>query len=317
MTQPFVFDDPSYVQLEAKRLGGRVEEFDLGQEHPTSLISQEIPGSRYRDLVSVYGYPELISQTAVITTTDLNNFLDRLASKGRERGLVAGYLRLGLSQEIPSPSSDQDNFIASRVHVGDVVVIDLSLNSDTLMSKYRKQLRYDLRQPHEFWFEKSENFAAFHTIYSENMDRIGAKSSYFFSQSYLSRLGGLDGAELWLARDAIGAAAGCLFLRQGDLIYYHLGATANRALSTSPLKHLMHHRIQALAETGARYLVLGGGLAGEEDALLRFKRGFSKRMMPVQALRVIFDMRAYSDLTGQPLQQVPNNGFFPAYRSHG
>jgi len=316
MTHPYVFDDTYYVQLEAQRLGGQVEVFDLGQKSPTSLISLDIPGSRYRDIVSVYGYPDLISQVPIKTEPDLSNFLTRLAYQGRERRLVAGYLRLGLSQEIPPFSSSRQEFVATKVHVGDVVVIDLSLSSDMLISKYRKKLRYDLRQPHEFYIEKSDDFASFHTIYSENMERIGADQSYFFSQSYLASLGKIDGVELWLARDAIGAVAGCLFLRQGDLIYYHLGATANRALAASPLKHILHHRIQALARTDARFLVLGGGLGGEQDALLRFKRGFSKQMMPVHALRVIFDMRAYSDLTGQPLLQVPNTGFFPAYRSH-
>nr|WP_256478357.1 GNAT family N-acetyltransferase [Notoacmeibacter sp. MSK16QG-6] len=183
------------------------------------------------------------------------------------------------------------------------------------MAGYRKQLRYDLRRGHDLRIERSDDAAAFHHIYTENMRRVGASAIYHFSADYLAALCSLPGAELWLAHDAEGVATGGIFLRQGEITYYHLGATADRAIAASPLKHLLHNRIATLAMSGSTRLVLGGGRAGADDALLRFKRGFSRLTVPVHALRVILDPKSYARLSGLPVQPPPANGFFPTYRA--
>lgn len=309
MTVVSVFDDPRYVTLEAARLGGRETFFDLGTEHPLGLIAREIAGQDLSDLVSIYGYPDFSG-----ACQNVDAFLTDFAAQATERGQIAAYLRLGLGFETPAPSLDLDGVSAVRVDVGEVVAVDLALDLDQILAGYRKNLRYDLRQPHGLTMEQSTDTAAFHEIYTENMSRVGATETYFFTEDYLASLVAIPGVELWLARDGEGVVAGGIFLRQSEIVYYHLGATADRALRTSPMKHVLHQRIANLSGAGLRYLVLGGGVGGGEDALLRFKRGFSKTLLPVHALRVVLDPPRYSALCGVSTAEA--DGFFPAYRSN-
>lgn len=312
-----VFDDPDYVILEASRLGGRPVFFGLGEDSEVGLIAQDIPNTNAGDLVSVYGYPDCFSAPCDKGPIDTNARLDRMAEEARQQGHIAAYLRLGLAHETPSPlpARDVTDVSAILVEVGEVVSIDLTQSAEELMAGYRKQLRYDLRRSPELRFERSEDVEAFHNIYCENMQRVDASGEYFFSVDYLSGLCHLPGVELWLAHDAYGVVAGGIFLQQGTIIYYHLGAMANRAVAMSPLKHLLHDRITALALSGPTRLILGGGRGGENDALLRFKRGFSRQTLPVHALRVIFAPVMYARISDLPQQPPSSTGFFPAYRA--
>ena len=312
-----VFDDPDYVILEASRLGGKPVFFDKGEDQDVGLVAQDIPDTNASDLVSVYGYPDSFSAPCGKGPIDTNARLDRMAEEARRQGQIAAYLRLGLAHETPSPLPARDVTDASAilVEVGEVVTIDLAQSIEQLMAGYRKQLRYDLRRSPKLRFDRSVDVDAFHKIYCENMQRVDASGKYFFSVDYLFGLCRLPGVELWLAHDADGVVAGGIFLQQGERIYYHLGATANRALAMSPLKHLLHDRITALAQSGPTCLILGGGRGGENDALLRFKRGFSRQTLPVHALRVIFDPVMYARISDLPQQPPSPTGFFPAYRA--
>lgn len=317
MNLPYVFDDPDYVILEASRLRGEPVFFDLGENQELGLIARNIPDTDAGDLVSVYGYPDGFSAPCRKGSIDTNARLDQIAAKARRQGQIAAYLRLGLAHETPSPlpASDVADVSGFLVQVGEVVAVDLTQSAEERMAGYRKQMRYDLRRRPELRFERSKDIEAFHKIYCENMHRIGASGEYFFSVDYLSGLCSLPGAELWLAQDANGVVAGGIFLQQGKIVYYHLGAMANRARAVSPLKHLLHDRITALSQSGLARLILGGGRGGENDALLRFKRGFSRQTMPVHALRVIFDPVKYARISDLPSQPPSPTGFFPAYRS--
>jgi len=307
-----VFNHETYLDLEAARQEGQSEVFDLGATGTVGLIARSIPQSDYHDLVSVYGYPDLSMGTAPI---DIDLALENLTSQARPRGHVAAYIRLGLSQQTPLPRVTALDYTAVRVDVGEVVAVDLASGPDATFAAYRKNLRNELRRETGIKIERSNDFAAFHAIYTQNMLRVGATGGYFFSEPYLRTLGELPGVELWLAHDADGVVAGGMFITQGDLTFYHLGATADRALRASPLKNLLHSRIQALAGSGQRQLVLGGGVGGGDDPLLRFKRGFSKTMLPVHALRVIVDHAKYTTLSGHPADAPLAAGFFPAYRA--
>lgn len=317
MTTPFVFDDPDYVELEAERLHGKPEFFDLLNGSSLGLVSRIVPGSSRSDLVSVYGYPDRLMQWAgTSNSVDSCCRIEQLSEMAREKGHISAYLRLGLAQ--PNwPISKiirKANFSAQSNFVGNVVAVDLTQSSDEIFSNYRKNLRYDLRKGGPFAFERSEDFASFHKIYIENMRLVGATENYFFTAPYLSKLGRLPGAELWVAKDSKGLAAGGIFLQQGGMIYYHLGATAERARLASPMKHLLHNRIKALAMSGITRFVLGGGRSGNEDPLFSFKKGFSDLILPVYALRLIFDLEVYISLSGLGQRINDTTRPFPAYR---
>lgn len=315
MTNVFCSDE--YLKLEADRLGGSPVYFDLGEGKALGLVALEIPGTMASDLVSVYGYPDGFAVPNKTGTIDTDTLLAQFGEAARKQGFVSAYLRLGLAYETPTPlqATNASGISAVRVKVGEVVAVDLTQIADELFAGYRKQLRYDLRKDHDLSIERSDDIAVFHSVYFENMQRIGASSEYFFSADYLATLCRLPGVELWLVHDAEGVAAGGIFVRQGEIIYYHLGATADRALAKSPLKLLLHNRITALAMSGPTRLILGGGRGGADDALLRFKRGFSRLTVPVHALRVVLDPSTYAHLSSLSVQPPSATGFFPAYRA--
>jgi len=311
-----VFDSEKFLKIEANRLQGRPDHLTLVNGNTVGLIARQIPDTIFSDLVSVYGYPDQIERSGVCQTEDEPlRLLQNLAEEARTRGLVSGYVRLGLGSEMHLPSCREPTFISHRTKVAEVVAVDLLKDPDVLMSEYRKKLRYDLKKANRLVIERSVNFSAFHAIYSENMARVGAAEHYFFDENYLSSLGQIEGVELWLAYDESDVVAGGLFIEQGQNIFYHLGATADRALGRSPLKYLLHNRILNLAKSGPKKLILGGGIGGGDDPLMRFKRGFSQLTVPVHALKIVFDIQAYSKLSGQSAIDLSEPGFFPGYRS--
>ena len=306
MTTHSVFTSRAYLDLEAARIEGQV--IPIGG---AGLISRSVPGESLADLVSVYGYPTLGSADAS-QPFDVDAFIRTTSEYGRKNGLVAAYIRLGIEDDVGVPANAQ---FAALVNVADVVVVDLQRAYEDTMKAYRQRFRNELRQPHAFMFEASTDVWAFHEIYTQNMKRVSAQDQYFFTPEYLNALCGLPGVALWVALDEDGIVAGAITIEQAGRIFYHLGATADRALPNSPFKYLLNDIIQSHCEGDFSELVLGGGYGGVEDSLLRFKRGFSKKMRSVRALRLILDPIEYRRLSQDKGVGHIDEGFFPAYRA--
>lgn len=306
---PHFFNSDAYLELEAERLGGgalrvTAPQGDLG------LIVRPIAGSNSRDAISVYGYPDL-DQRPGVAAADTEMALGALRHAAQGHDLVSAYIRIGLTQPFSTPGADPSCRI---VHVGDVVAVDLDRSPEAIFAGFRKNLRYELRRAAPMSIEPSDDTAAFHAIYADNMERVGARQEYFFDQDYLARLVRLDGAGLILAHDESGVAAGAIVVEHAGVVFYHLGATAARCLANSPLKSVLWHVCQQYAQRRAM-LVLGGGFGGGADSLLSFKRGFSKTMKPVHGLRVVLNEDLYDSLSGPRSEESRLDGYFPAYRT--
>jgi hypothetical protein len=275
------------------------------------LISRSIGGSCFRDLISVYGYPDLDQSDPCPAQAHTDSILREMQQAAVSSGHIAAYIRLGLSQQILN--FDNRSF-AQQAHVGDVVVVGLERQFSEIFGSFRKNLRNELRKVTNLKFEVSDDSDAFHVIYEENMTRIKAHDEYFFSAEYLRALCAMPGVELILAFDERGPVGGVLLVSHGDLLFYHLGATADRGLQLSPLKHILRRVIEMNSQSCYRGFVLGGGVGGRNDSLLKFKLGFSKEMTPVYALKVIFDKAAYAALTNGRVRADAMDSFFPGYR---
>src|SRR5690606_32485258 len=158
--------------------------------------------------------------------------------------------------------------------------------------------------------ELADKVEAFHEIYSENMARVGASDHYFFSLDYLRALCEIDGVEYHLIGRDGGLAAGAITIQQGKTLFYHLGATAQTHLVNGPIKILLADIIQKNCQKDIEKMVLGGGLGGADDSLLRFKLGFSKKLLQIFALQTIFDRSTYERLC----EGHAASNFFPRYR---
>lgn len=312
MTQVHFFNSLEYLELEAERLEGTPIQIANGSGPMISLVARPIPGSTLRDGISVYGYPDLDQREPISAQVEADRVLEALRSAEATRGLTSVFFRLGFEQQVESPSNSA---LASKVHVGDVVAVDLQRDWADILGSFRPNLRSAIRKKGDgIDVARSDDIAAFHSMYSDNMARVGARGEYFFSLDYLQRMLGLPGARLFLTEDAEGPLAGALILSHGDMLFYHLGATSDRGLPRSALRFVLSEVMRQHANGPYRRLVLGGGFGGDNDSLLQFKRGFSKEMHPVFALKVMLDADAYSTLAGSDGSSDPFEGFFPAYR---
>lgn len=310
MIGPRAFSSLDYLALEAERLGG-VPERLFWSGRPFDVIKRTVPGTAsHMDITSVYGYPDFPS-VAEASVHQRSGF-EVLRQQATARGIVAGYVRMGLREPIPNLP---DGGMAVCVSVGDVVSVDLRRSSDAIFADYRKQLRNELRKPTSLEIALDGDIAAFHRMYVETMQRVGASQDYFFTLEYLTALHRLDGVSLVIARSEGRPVCGAIIITQGSTLFYHLGATADAALHESPIKRLLHDIIINHANGAYEELVLGGGFGAGESNLLRFKRGFSKRVHTARALRFVFQSDVYRRLSHINGALDLSNGFFPAYRA--
>lgn len=303
------FNSAAYLELEAERLHGD----PLLIAEPAGalgLIMRRIPGTESRDGVSVYGYPDL-DQRCSVTAADTSAILDVLRRAAARHDLVSAYVRVGVTQSIDLDGAEGSCRIQQ---VGDVVVVDLNQSADEIFRGFRKNVRYDLRRAKPLAIGPSDDIKAFHGIYTENMERVGARGEYLFSLEYLRRFVNLEGATLVLADDGASVVAGALLVQHGDTLFYHLGATATRSLVDSPLKSLLGWICGEYSRRLSMF-VLGGGLGGGDDSLLRFKQGFSPTMCPVYGIKAVFNSEQYRELSGFVSNEDPFAGHFPSYRN--
>ncbi len=303
-----VFDSPAYRELEAQRIHGEPVVLDITPQDSVGMIRREIaPGTGEFDAVSVYGYPRF---PLVASEDEFRAGLAALQGAGRDAGLLSIYLRLQPDAVAPRMTAPG----IAGVEVGSVVAVDLTETYVNLLGAYRSQLRYDVRKFQGLYAtdrspSKSAEFAA---LYFANMDRVNAAQSYYFSPEYFAALSEMEGVAYWFLRtDAGELAAAALIIDEGDTLYYHLGASDPVHARRASMKVLLSRIIEHHADRSWKQLVLGGGLGGGDDTLLRFKRGFSSLEHRVFGVRIICDLARYGELCGTT---DPTSGYFPAYR---
>lgn len=106
-----------------------------------------------------------------------------------------------------------------------------------------------------------------------------------------------------------------LWITQGDLGYYHLGAYSERGYELGASFPIFHTAIEYFRSQGLRKLNLGAGAgigAKQQDGLSRFKQGWANETLPVYFCGRIFDRDRYLKLASD--NGSPANGYFPAYR---
>lgn len=160
---------------------------------------------------------------------------------------------------------------------------------------------------------------AFIRIYHETMIDIGASSYYFFKKEYFKDLVKfLSNDLLILMASENNEYIGCSMFtlnRSSKIIQYHLSGTASAFRHRQPSKLILHAAREWGRDNGFSRLHLGGGVGAQEDALFKFKRGFSADTHIFQSLRIIVNEEQYSCLCReQGVSQVAFSGFFPAYR---
>jgi len=282
------------------------------------LLVRDIKGTDYKDATSVYGYAGPISNSPLYSF-DNSNFKAFLLNYFNKNNFVSIFSRL--NPFIPAQSKALTN-IGSVINKGKVVNIKVNDDIDLQRQAFQSRLKTHINKARRHCEIKEattdEEFNKFMDIYYENMDRVNAKKSYYFSKSYFQKIVKGDGFKsiVLLAIDIESGTtiAGSQFIISNGIVQYHLSGTKNDFLHLTPTKLLIDEMRLIASKMGLKYFNLGGGLGGrDDDSLFRFKSGFSKDFKDFNLWKLITNKKVYNELVIKRGINTESE-YFPLYR---
>ena len=281
------------------------------------FIVRQIPNSIYKDITSVYGYAGPVSKN-FNEHFDNQKFSDALNTCLQNQNIVSVFSRLN-----PFINSQHNILegIGDTKHVGKIVNIDLTDPLDIQRQNYQRRIKTQINKARRLCTVKKvstkEEILDFIDIYYENMDRVQARSSYYFKPDYFFKF--LESktlqTDLLIAtlNDTNEIVAGAMFIKTNNIVQYHISGSKEKYLDIAPIKLLIDEmRIRATQE-GYKYFNLGGGYGGHNDSLLRFKLSFSKKLVDFHVWQYVVNQELYENLTNP--EEKKQLDYFPKYRN--
>lgn len=278
------------------------------------------------DVVSPYGYPGLLlSEAARRSPRFAREAMRGLSETLRARGVCSAFFRMHPLLGEGLPALFPEGFFTPG---GETVAMDLTLDDRQLWKAVREGHQWTIKKCLRLGFAPRmvplrEHVDCVMEIYRDTMDRVQARESYYFGRNYFARLAEMPERVHCCLVDWQGrTAAACIFFECGGIVQAHLGGTRSAFLNRSPFHLLLYFAAEWARSRGNRYLHMGGGVGGSNDALLQFKRGFSPLLFPFWTLRLVTDPKTYRELTVRraraadvPVDEMAGDDFFPAYRA--
>ncbi len=287
------------------------------------LLLRHIEGSDFKDATSVYGYAGPLVQH-IDENFNKDIFQNELNAFFNENDIIAVFSRLHpymLHQETVLDG------LGTVTSLGKVVNIDLNDTIENQRAKFNRRLKTYLNKSRRscsvIKASKEEHLDAFIELYHENMRRVDADDSYFFSNEYYKQILSMEDYESELSlcvhnetQNIIGAA---MFIKKGKIVQYHLSGLSEDYFELNPIKLIIDEMRIKSTQDGYEYFNLGGGLGGNEDSLFRFKSGFSKDFRTFKTWKYVVNEDAYNKLIEQKLGKdfdlnAESANYFPAYR---
>lgn len=310
------------MELEAVRSAGRAVAAVVreGREYALlPLVLRVHPEYEVRDAASPYGYPGFLAGGSMgFARAALTAVKELLAS----HGIVCAFVRQHtlLSPNVPTEAGE------TVVEHGPTVCLDLSRAEDQVFAEYRSTTRNLVRRLRRDGFvahvDRWSDFDSFQRLYRSTMERVAASEDYFFSPEYFEGLRVALGPRLHLCTVELEGTVACagLFSVCSGIGQYYLSGTDPGFARASPTRLMIDEMWRRLRLCGCEWLNLGGGLAGADDNLFKFKAAFSQGRAPFRTLRIVCDDDRYRSAValweadaGRPA--CGKRGFFPAYRA--
>lgn len=271
------------------------------------------------DASSPYGYGG-----PIISCDSPSNWLQESMAaavlKLKEEGCVSWFVRLH-----PLLNEAFQSDLGLVVDHGKTVSVDLLKTEEEhwkeTRSGHRGDIRKSLKAGVTLSYEKDEHtLRAFVDIYRDTMRALNADEYYLFDDKYFYDLVALLNENLLLVTAHEGGVCigGSMFTicKSSGIMQYHLSGTSTAYRHRQPSKLILHEARAWGRSNGLARLHLGGGLAAKEDALYKFKAGFSNDSHLFQSLRIVVDDKEYSRLCmSRNLPDLDPREFFPAYRA--
>ncbi|MFI0429062.1 peptidoglycan bridge formation glycyltransferase FemA/FemB family protein [Mariniflexile sp. HMF6888] len=281
------------------------------------LILRSIPGTKYKDATSVYGYVGPVFKGN--PNFDNSNFIKVFTKYFNDNNIISVFSRLN------PYITDQNNILegfGKLILQGKIVNIDLDLSLDEQKSNYRKRLKTYINKARKECSIKTSNsiedLHKFIDLYYENMNRVNAKKFYYFNKSYFENIIKSKEFETTIllvspnnSEEVIGAS---MFIASNEIVHYHLSGTSEKFVQLNPTKLLIDEMRIMATKKGYNSFNLGGGLGGaDNDSLFHFKSSFSKDFRDFKLWTFIANEKVYNELVlKKGMTKEPN--YFPLYR---
>ncbi len=190
-------------------------------------------------------------------------------------------------------------------------------------SQHKRNLKIALKS--DLTFKKVEDDGSlkkFIRLYYHTMERVGARSYYFFSHEYFKELKNLlkENFHLFAVSYSDRPVAMTICLGYKDKLHYHLGASDTKFLNLKPNNFIFFKIIEWAKTHNFKIFNFGGGVSSQ-DELFRFKSGFSKETIDFFTGKTVFNREMYNKLNEKyrkikklTVNQYYKDSYFPLYR---
>lgn len=282
------------------------------------LIIRKIEGSQYFDATSAYGYGGPLASSAS-NESDFLAFQFELQDYFKKEKIISIFSRL-------HPFIIKQEKILNTLGViktlGKVVNINLGVSKEEQVSQYSKTTKRYLKKIRNTCSivvkNDSDAIHKFIALYEENMNRVNAKSEYFFPKDYYLNFANATDFKtefvFVVLNDTKEIISGAMIIYTNTIVQYHLSGTLNDYLNLTPIRLILDEiRIKASKE-GYAIFNLGGGLGSQEDSLFNFKASFSKEFREFKVWNYIANPEVYDQLCDSNKNITSDTVFFPLYR---
>ncbi len=283
-------------------------EFGSPRKLPRSggwILERQIPGFPYHDAMGCY---------PLFACQDWSQLYADLEDTGKE------LISLSL---VTDPFGEYDEAYLHRCFRDVVIpfkehfVIDLSRPMDTFVcGHHRRYARKALRQLHiERCQDPTQVINEWVDLYAALIERHNIKGILAFSELAFGKQLSVPGIVALRAVYEETTVGMLLWYVQGEVGYYHLGASSATGYELRASFALFWTAIEYFTAARLRFLDLGAGAGvrnDPRDGLSRFKRGWSNGTRTAYFCGRIFDQTRYTEIV--QAKGISDDNYFPAYR---
>ncbi|MBN8209787.1 peptidoglycan bridge formation glycyltransferase FemA/FemB family protein [Bacillus sp. NTK071] len=269
------------------------------------------------DITTPYGYGGPL--TNVKDKARLKDFLPRFTHSFRDycknAQIITEFIRFHPLYQ------NQDYFGGvKKAHIRDTIYVDLTKEYEEIWANYdtknrnriRKSKCYDLRIQHRNRNERQDLLR----LYNSTMERTGAKEYYYFTDTYFQNTLELLGENVELIEvvtEDEQVVMSVIFILGDEYIHYHLLGSDHEYLRLATNNLVIDYMVQWAKKQGFKAMHLGGGYAGNDDSLYKFKKHFNKNgALPFYIGKQVHNESIYKELAASIPEQC--QGYFPVYR---
>lgn len=262
-----------------------------GFRHGSSV--RPIEGTDLEDMETPWGYGGPVA----ISHEHMREGLWLWRQRQREAGRIAEFVRL---HPFTNPVGLRDYF--DEIKFDRVTVsVDLAARRAQAGADYSVGTKYRIRRarrdlgPIQLEPRHAEDFRR---CYEAGLDRNNAEHNYYFAPDFFEKLLAAPWARTWGAIWEGRIVAVACFVFGGVFCHYHLSGAD--AVGREKLGHylLLDHALDHFAGLGFGIMHLGGGRSDRgDDALLEFKRKFSRWRTAFYTGGIVLDPQAYARLS--------------------